>query len=97
MAEEHELDSDLITLTDEEGEEHQFAILDVIEVEDHEYAILIPAGDEVEEEADEAVILRLETDDSGEEVLVDIEDDEEWQRVARVWEEMIDSEDEFDG
>ena len=94
VAEDHEMDADLITLTDEDGAEHQFAILDVIEVEEHEYAILIPAGGEEDsEESDEAVILRLETDTDGEEILVDIEDDEEWQRVAQVWEEMIDSED----
>jgi len=90
---EHSLEDEIITLTDEDGQEHQFAILDVIEVDNKEYAILIPTDEAEAENEDEAVILRLETDESGEEVLVDIEDDEEWQRVAQVWEELVESED----
>jgi putative Holliday junction resolvase len=99
MAHDHDhehLEDEVITLTDEDGHEHQFAILDVIEVDNKEYAILIPAGEEVEDEEseEEAVILRLETDETGEEILVDIEDDEEWQKVAQAWEELVDEEEE---
>lgn len=90
----HSLEDEIITLTDEDGQEHQFAILDVIEVDNKEYAILIPTDESEEESEDEAVILRLETDETGEEVLVDIEDDEEWQRVAQAWEELVEEEDE---
>jgi putative Holliday junction resolvase len=93
---EHSLEDEVITLTDEDGQEHQFAILDVIEVDSKEYAILIPTDEAEEDSEDEAVILRLETDETGEEVLVDIEDDEEWQRVAQAWEELVEVEDEED-
>lgn len=95
---EHAAEDEVITLLDEEGKEHQFALLDVIEVDENEYAILIPAGEgsESEEEADEAVILRMEEDTEGNEVLVDIEDEAEFERVATAWEELLDEEDAAD-
>ncbi|MBC7338263.1 MAG: DUF1292 domain-containing protein [Firmicutes bacterium] len=94
---------DTVVLTDEDGKEHEFAIVDVIEVEGKDYAILLPMGEEADEEEEgDAVILRIDTDEKGEDVLVDIEDDEEWEKVAEAWEAMVDEddldfdEDEFD-
>ena len=52
---EHEQD-EVITLVDEEGAEHDFAVIDIIEVDDSEYAILLP----VEEENNEAIILKFD-------------------------------------
>lgn len=76
---------EVITLIDEDGTEHDFNVIDVIEVEGSEYAILLP----VEEDSDEAVILKFAKDPDGNELLVDIEDDEEWEKVADAWEEMV--------
>lgn len=81
MAEQDEV----ITLIDEDGQEHDFNVIDVIEVEGSEYAILLP----VEEDSDEAVILKFAKDDDGNEILVDIESDEEWEKVADAWEELV--------
>lgn len=76
---------EVITLVDEEGAEHDFTVIDIIEVDGSEYAILLP----VEEENDEAIILKFTQDDDGNELLVDIEEDEEWEKVADAWEEMM--------
>ncbi|OPZ74840.1 MAG: hypothetical protein BWY80_00416 [Firmicutes bacterium ADurb.Bin456] len=76
---------EIITLVDEEGEEHDFTVVDIINVDQCEYAILLP----VEEENDEAIILKFSHDEDGNELLVDIEDDEEWEKVADAWEEML--------
>lgn len=76
---------EVITLVDEEGAEHDFTVVDIINVDGSEYAILLP----VEEENDEAIILKFTHDEEGNELLVDIEDDEEWEKVADAWEEML--------
>ena len=76
---------EVITLVDEEGAEHDFTVVDIINVEGSEYAILLP----VEEENDEAIILKFTHDEEGNELLVDIEDDEEWEKVADAWEENL--------
>lgn len=85
-------EEDIIVLTDEDGVDHEFAMVDMINVEDNEYAILVPI-DEGVEDSDEAVILKVETDEDGEETLVEIEDDAEWDRVAEAWEELLEEED----
>lgn len=81
---------EVITLVDEEGAEHDFTVVDIINVDGSEYAILLP----VEEENDEAIILKFTNDEEGNELLVDIEDDEEWEKVADAWEESLAEEDE---
>jgi uncharacterized protein YrzB (UPF0473 family) len=61
----------IVTLIDEEGVEMRFEVLDVIEYEGTDYAVLI-ADDE---EADSVIILRVEVDENGVESL-DTEHDE---------------------
>ena len=61
----------IVTLIDEEGVEMRFEVLDVIEYEGTDYAVLI-ADDE---EADSVIILRVEVDENGAESL-DTEHDE---------------------
>ncbi len=68
---------DRLTLVDEEGQEHAFSVLDVVEIEENRYAVLLPDSDP---EAG-AVILRIETDENDDELLVDIDDDEEFERI----------------
>lgn len=93
---EHEHDEEIIVLTDEDGNEHEFTIVQVIKVDEKDYAILLPTHGE--EDAEEAVILRIDQE-NGEDVLVEIESEEEFDRVAEAWDEIIDEEeyDELEG
>lgn len=81
-------EDEVLTLTDEEGNEHEFSVIDIIEMDGSEYAILLPL-EGGEDDQDEAIILRIDSDDDGNEVLVDIEDDEEWEKVADSWASMV--------
>jgi uncharacterized protein YrzB (UPF0473 family) len=86
----------ILVLVDEDGEEHEFELLAELEIEDQSYRVLIPVGEdeEVDEEEEvEVVILKVVYDEEGNEFLGDIEDDEEWERVADAWQELADSED----
>jgi uncharacterized protein YrzB (UPF0473 family) len=83
--------NEVLTLTDEEGNEHQFSVIDIIEMDNSEYAILLPL-ESGEEEEEEAIILRIDTDDDGNEILVDIQDDDEWEKVADTWASMVEDE-----
>ena len=81
--------SDMITLIDEEGVEHEFEVEAFLEVEDEKYAVLIPQSDEY---LNEAVIMRFGVDENGEEVLYDIESDEEWEMVEGVLDTFLNDE-----
>lgn len=80
-------EADTIILTDDEGEEHEFMVVDVLEVDGREYVILLPLDDEGDEE--EAVVFRLDVDESGEEILCEIDDDAEWEAVEKAWEKAV--------
>ncbi len=74
----------IIELVDEEGNTFNFILIEAFEVEGQKYAVLMPE----EEDTEEALVLKIEVDENGEEVLYEIEDDEEWSMVAQVWDAM---------
>ena len=84
-------EDEVLTLTDEEGIEHKFSVIDIIEMDGSEYAILLPL-EEGEGDEEEAIILKIDKDDDGNEVLLDIDDDEEWEKVADTWTSMVEEE-----
>ncbi|MDD4775071.1 MAG: DUF1292 domain-containing protein [Syntrophomonas sp.] len=89
----------ILVLVDEDGEEHEFELLAELEVEDQNYRVLIPYSEEEPSEDDdeevEVVILKVVYDEEGNEYLGDIEDDEEWEKVADAWQELADSEEDL--
>jgi len=85
-------DMDLIVLYDEDGNETEFEVIATLELDDNEYAILLPSDADIDpesEEVDEVYILRMEKDENGEDVLVGIEDEEELNDVINAYEELI--------
>jgi len=79
-----EANEDIVTLVDEDGNEHEFAVVDIIEVDDNEYALLMPAGSEETEDSDTEDVLVLRFDNDS---LVMIEE-EEFNRVVKYLEEL---------
>ncbi len=91
MLENEEYEVNLVTLIDEDGTERDFEVLEIIEVDGAEYVVIAPP--EGDEDEDEALIFRLEVDPkTKEELLVDIEDDDEWDKVAEVYMGMVEEE-----
>lgn len=79
----------LIETVDEEGNVVNFELFDIIEFEDQEYALLLPA--ESENDDDEVVLMRLSKD--GEDYLFEaIESDEEFDKVSEYIENLVDEE-----
>jgi uncharacterized protein YrzB (UPF0473 family) len=88
--------TDVITLVDDDGNEHDFAVVDIFPVKLRQYAILVPVhyGDETDEEEldlnEDAYIFRIDVnEESGEETLVEVEDESEWNEVAQEWENRV--------
>ena len=86
----------VVILNDEEGNEVRFEFLDLVELEDEEYVVLLPIADEGEEEEGEVVILKVEDTDeeSDEESYVSVDDDETLNRVFEIFKEKF--KDDFD-
>ena len=85
-------EKDVISLLDEEGKEHEFEIVDALELEGKQYLALVPLYDESQaeealEDSGELVILQVseETDEDGEQYLDAIEDEDLYNRVAELF------------
>lgn len=84
----------ILVLVDDEGVEHEFELLAELEIDEETYRVLVPLFTDEDEETDEVevVILKVVYDEEGNEFLTDIEDDEEWEKVADAWQELVESE-----
>ena len=87
----------VFTLLDDEGNEIDFQVLDSIVVDDVEY-VLAALVEPEEGEENYAYVFRVEEDD-GEEVLVTVDDDDEFQRVETAFRLHFegDEDDDLDG
>ena len=57
------MQDNIISLLDENGVESQFEVILTLEADNKEYAILMPVEDE---EAEEALVFRIDQDEQGE-------------------------------
>lgn len=85
------MQDNIISLLDENGVESQFEVILTLEADNKEYAILMPVEDEEAEEAEEVLVFRIDQDEEGE-MLVPLEDDQEYQIVVDVYNTLMDEE-----
>jgi uncharacterized protein YrzB (UPF0473 family) len=98
----NEYTPDLYELIDEDGNKQTFELLDAMDYEGEKYYALTPFFDEEEAEAmlensGEVVILKCEYDnETGEEILASIEDDDLYEKIGGIFMERIEEMFEFD-
>lgn len=88
-----EMENNIVTLTDEEtGEEQDFELYASAVIDDKLYYALVP----VDEESDEYIILSASED--GEDIIFEtIDDDEEFDKVAEYFDDLLFSDVDYDG
>ena len=82
----------IIKTVDEDGQEIELKLLDIVTVNDVDYALLLPADEDEEDEEAEVVLMRLKQEND-EYVFETIEDDEEFDTVAKI---LADDDEEFE-
>ncbi|MDU7339188.1 MAG: DUF1292 domain-containing protein [Clostridium sp.] len=87
-----EFGPDVLTLVDDEGNEHEFEVLDVIDNEDGCFYALLPTfdnpQDSVESEGTYYIFEAIEQD--GEQQLAEVEDEELLDKLAELFESRFD-------
>ena len=86
-----EYEADILSLVDEEGEEHTFEVLDAADVGDAHYLAVVPYAEDPTEqlmEDAELLIFRVGEED-GEEVLDFVDDKDELEAVSRVFADRL--------
>ena len=88
--ENEEVDNNIIVLNDEDGKEVKFEFLDLVELDNEEYVVLLPVEAEGEESDGEVVILKVEpTESEEEESYVGVEDEEILNNVFEIFKEKF--------
>ena len=85
-----ELDN-IIVLNNENGEEVKFEFLDLVDLDDEQYVVLLPISEGEDEDDGEVVILKLEDtdEDSEEESYVSVEDEEVLMKVFNIFKASV--------
>jgi uncharacterized protein YrzB (UPF0473 family) len=89
-----EAEVEVYTLEDEEGSESEFTLIKRMDINGQSYVAFEPFSeddDSTDNEEDSFVILKVVNED-GEEVFITIEDDEEFDKVADIFEDELMSE-----
>ena len=88
-------DATYITITDEEGNDHEVEFISRITVDGNDYAAFFPADVEEDSEEANAIIMFRIVEEDGEELLETISDDDEAEKVYEKFvEALFDDEDE---
>ncbi len=97
--EEKDYTPEIFTLTDEEGNEQEFELMDIMEENGTVYYALVPYTEDPDamiEEDTELVVLKV-GEENGEEFLATIDNDEEYERIGQIFIERISAMLEEDG
>ena len=96
---ENNYESAVFTLTDEDGNEVEFEVIGQHEMNGEHYVALLPVDEEVNTESDnvewEYVILKL-AKDGDEEILVTVDDDDEFDDIADYFDDLFSQEIDYD-
>ena len=84
--------ADIIVLTDEDGVEHSFELVDTLELDGNESVALITTLDDTNdilEDDGNLVIMKIVSEENDEEMLELIEDDDEFEKVSGIFTERL--------
>lgn len=82
---------DLINLTDEDGNEYNFEVLDRLDIDSGSYLALIPVYEDPKEMLDDSgeLVIVKEEEENGEFFYSEIEDDDEYETVADAFSDRL--------
>ncbi len=75
-------DLQIIKTVDEKGNEQELKLLDIVSVDDIDYALLLPKDADPDNDDEEVVLMRFKNE-NGEYIFEEIEDDDEFDLVAQ--------------
>lgn len=81
----------LVTLTLDNDEEVTCAVITIFEVEEKEYIALLPLDENGENEEGEVFLYRFIEQDDEDPILENIEDDDEYEKVADAFDQWLDT------
>ncbi|WP_333859056.1 DUF1292 domain-containing protein [Clostridium sp.] len=81
-----ENDVSSLMLEDEKGDRVKFNVVTKFDIEDKEYIIAVP---DENKDSEEAIVLKIIKGEDGKEVLITVEDEDEFNQVSEVYEALF--------
>ena len=97
---ENENEGDIVyTFVDEDDVESDFILIKRIDIDGQSYVALAPVddGDEIDEDEEGGFVVLKVVEEDGEEIFVTIDDDEEFDRIADIFEDELFQDMDYDG
>lgn len=88
----NEYGNDIIGLVDEEGNEASYEMIDALERDGVTYVALLPVSEDPQEQLDEdyqVMILKMVPDENGEDMLLSLDNEEEFNAVWEAFEDRL--------
>ncbi len=93
---EKDFEPEYYTLTDEDGNEIDFELIASAEIKGTMYYAMHPVEEDADADYYEYVILKSAIDEDGEELLVTVDDEDEFDDVADYFDDMLSDEIDYD-
>jgi len=86
---EWEEEIEVYTLEDEDGNESEFTLIKRMEIEGQAYVAFEPFDEEATENEEDSFVILKVIEEDGDEVFITIEDDDEFDKVADIFEDTL--------
>lgn len=90
----NEAENNILTFEDEEGNSVELEIIDAFEISQTQYVALVSVEEPAEDQEEEVFIMRIEADENGDDILIQVTDEEELETAFETFKERMS--DEFD-
>ena len=90
----NEMENNILTFLDEEGNDVELEIIDAFEISETQYVALVSVEEPAEDQEEEVFIMRIEEDEDGDDILIQVTDDDELETAFETFKERM--ADEFD-
>jgi uncharacterized protein YrzB (UPF0473 family) len=96
---EMDMEIEIYTLTEDDGKESDFELIGRVDLDGQTYVALAPidADEELDEDEEGGFVVLKVVEEDGEEVFVTIDDDDEFDRVADIFEDELMQDMDYDG
>lgn len=85
----NEFENNILTFQDEEGNDVELEIIDAFEISETQYVALVPVEDDPESQEEEVFIMRIEQDENGEDILIQVTDEDELETTFETFKERM--------
>lgn len=82
-------ESNILTFQDEDGNDVDLEIIDAFELSENQYVALVTAEEPAEEQEEEVFIMRIEEDENGDDILVQVTNEEELEAAFETFKERM--------